>query len=271
MDLKSFPYAGEIKSLKDLDFLVKDINSSYLNLNNGIQDFYLNFRGHESIEYNLISTLFRRRDGLESILKKEKDLIKKFIKLSNEFFKENKANESIKTDIHQSWYNLAQMQHLGIPTRLLDWTIDSRVALFFAVQDKQYYTQDGDFWIFCTKDYLNLENTEQKSLDPFTIERDYFLNIPVKFHRNFESDISQRRILSQQGKFLVQTNGKTKIPMEHDPEYQFFLKRLKVPSFSKKIILKDLEYEGYTECNLYKSSNQILKILINKIFEQDPM
>src|ERR1039458_301555 len=32
------------------------------------------------------------------------------------------------------WSNVARMQHCGIPTRLLDWTEERNIALFFAVK-----------------------------------------------------------------------------------------------------------------------------------------
>jgi hypothetical protein len=263
---KLFPYSGEITSLKDLDSIIAEVSSNYLIENNGVQDYFLNFRGHELSEYELVPTLFRSGDEVESILKKEIGFVEKSIKFSSELFEKNKSDESIKPKIHQIWHYLAQMRHLGIPTRLLDFTIDYRVAMFFTVENKKYYDQDGDLWIFCKKDYFNLE---QELVDPFATERDYFFNIPIKFHENFESDTSQRRILSQKGKFLVRPNSKAKIPLEQDLEYLLLLKRFKVPSSSKKIILEDLENEGYNECSLYKPSNQILKIFINKMFEND--
>jgi len=35
---------------------------------------------------------------------------------------------------NQYWYWLASAQHLGIPTRLLDWTLCTEIALYFAVK-----------------------------------------------------------------------------------------------------------------------------------------
>ena len=44
-----------------------------------------------------------------------------------------------------SW--LATMQHYGLPTRLLDWSLSLAVAIYFSCDDESMWTQDGAVWL----------------------------------------------------------------------------------------------------------------------------
>lgn len=43
------------------------------------------------------------------------------------------------------WFSF--MQHNGLPTRLLDWSINPLVALYFAISDPQYSKEDGFLYL----------------------------------------------------------------------------------------------------------------------------
>ena len=53
-------------------------------------------------------------------------------------------NDLPESDNHIEW--LFSMQHHGAPTRLLDWTESILVALYFAVNDLNYKSEDGELW-----------------------------------------------------------------------------------------------------------------------------
>lgn len=78
------------------------------------------FRGHRSGTWKLSPGLLRYPNGLA----REQTLFVEFKNRGGELLKEN-----TKTD----WDVLTQMQHYGVPTRLLDWTDRLAVALFFAL------------------------------------------------------------------------------------------------------------------------------------------
>jgi len=76
------------------------------------------YRGHTDARYYLLSSLLRFKNGLE----KEQYLFDTFKKFSNRIFERRKSD----------WETLFEMQHYGVPTRLLDWSETFGIALFFA-------------------------------------------------------------------------------------------------------------------------------------------
>jgi hypothetical protein len=79
---------------------------------------YLWFRGQSNASYALLPSLFRSPSGRE----KEEQLFQKFRQLSLRVLPRRTDN----------WETLFDMQHYGVPTRLLDWTPTLGIAAFFA-------------------------------------------------------------------------------------------------------------------------------------------
>ena len=76
------------------------------------------FRGQGANTYKLEPGLFRTNRGIE----RENDI----------YYKYKQLVSRIKGDCSNEWETLINMQHYGIPTRLLDWTDNLGVALYFA-------------------------------------------------------------------------------------------------------------------------------------------
>src|ERR1044072_5603081 len=84
------------------------------------------YRGHGDSGYYLLPSFMRAAHGLE----KEKFLFNSFQKFSKRIFQERESE----------WETLFEMQHYGIPTRLIDWSETFGIALFFAA----YYQKSDD-------------------------------------------------------------------------------------------------------------------------------
>ena len=74
------------------------------------------YRGHPDIDHYLLASLLRYKNGLD----KEQYLFESFQKFSDRIFKRRASD----------WETLFEMQHYGVPTRLLDWTESFGVALW---------------------------------------------------------------------------------------------------------------------------------------------
>lgn len=90
------------------------------------------FRGHGNREYKIVPSLLRDSGLLDVEDRLFKDTV---IENHNEFVNDRTALEK-----------LAKMQHFGLPTRLMDITMDPLIALYFACCGN--YDKDGEFLIF---------------------------------------------------------------------------------------------------------------------------
>ena len=260
-------YSGEITSLEDLSSFTQTAVLKGTILSGCVQYY----RGHGCSNYKLLSNISRHSSYIRHLQSTEEKIIsdlKERIEKSSKkdyFHVPNYSN-----CLDQNWYWLTQAQHLGIPTRLLDWTLSIEIALYFAVSDNCCKNQDGDLWVFFVPDALNINNITDKIslIKPFQYDRDLFINIPIHWNMNFEKNEPQRNILSQQGKFFIRSYANSLKPLETEPFYQKYLLRYKVPSKSKSSLLEELNSLNYTSKTIYKTVDETMKTLKEELLEE---
>ena len=102
-------------------YIVNTLNQ-YISLLDKVADNKekLFFRGHSNVSYQLIPSVFRKKEWIENE------------KLMYQELQINCANDFSHIEGHLA--TLAEMQHYGLPTRLLDVTQNPLVALYFACE-----------------------------------------------------------------------------------------------------------------------------------------
>jgi len=138
------------------------------------------------------------------------------------------------------------MQHYGVPTRLLDWSESSLVALYFTVNEKKEHKKDGALWVLKPIELnikANIDSDEPNYIPSF---EDVFLeNYSVeKLHQEKNTKLypmatiatrNNIRIQAQLGVFTISHRDKTPIDEIGDSSH---IKKYVIPSNKKKGYIK---------------------------------
>ena len=135
------------------------------------------FRGHADSRHSLTPSV--GRSSPPDHAKYEKSLFAMFRREAREYV------EPLPSD----WEWLALAQHHGLPTRLLDWSSNPLVALYFAVE--KHEDRDGVFFALKARTQYSEERTRRES--PFELSK------PVKYR---PASVTPR-IRAQEGLFVV--------------------------------------------------------------------
>ncbi|MCI0616366.1 FRG domain-containing protein [bacterium] len=232
----------EIKSLEDYIKQVKVIYKRFK------PDKHLFFRGHSKKSYVLQPTVFRSRRYREKVILLD--------------FKHYAPAHNITYDfVDERDKILADMQHHGLPTRLLDWTLSPLNALYFACCSHK--KSDGQVIIFNPWKYWSIIVKDKKqeeihqihilsrallsgdwrfdTIKKYILEKYKYNNLtPEDVDKPFGyiSSYTNNRILHQRGCFTI--HGISKVELDKVPEATDCLERLTIKKASKKKLLNEL-------------------------------
>lgn len=247
----------------------------------------LSFRGVSNSSYKLIPNIYRKKiekfNGIENNVywESEYEILSHFIKEASCYI------NSIDKKDYLSWLEYAQ--HFGAPTRLLDFTSNSLVALYFCCKENQEV--DGTVWILHETNYRNFINKNSKylvkdrTLSRTQILDDIIKNIEDSNHSCIEYPCSyiphyiDIRMSAQESRFLIW--GSKIGPLEdliesknlmtvneqgvgyRIAEDERFIYKVRVPSTYKPKIIKQLNLCGVNEKRLFPGLDGVGKYISN--------
>lgn len=226
------------------------------------------FRGTGNAQYTLSPSIHRHQQITDStsLFSYENKLITRFKERSVPYLTHR---------LEDAWELLFLMQHYGMPTRLLDWTENPLIALFFALSSAQKnstggYDNDAAVWIlspakwnrcvFSHNSYqggaMSPTETMVNSYAP-TKDYQYMHEQPVALLGIHNSP----RIVAQRGSFSL--FGKSLSPMEttytNGNFEQDTLKKIIIPSTNIGDILNKLIWMGITDAVIYPDLEGLAK------------
>ena len=139
-------------------------------------DYYVIYRGQESIQWPLLPKLYRNYDeNRRDLIGAEGMFLYRFASLS--FPYRDWPQDPL---WHADWFNLLVGHHFGLITRLLDWTSNPLAALWFAVSSAEHEYMNDDGVVYC----LDTEDLEvgiaevYQSQSPLEIDKFFIFMAP---------------------------------------------------------------------------------------------
>lgn len=238
-----------ITSLREFMMLVSDLNAG------GRQ---LWFRGARRVGYHLEPSLYRHPTVKDAnkLIELEWELLSDFRHRAPPFMK---ALPTDNLDL------LFLMQHFGVPTRLLDWTENPLIALFFALEnarDPAALVEDASVWVLdpieLNKRALNNREGSDRIVGgnrndlngylPHEEGRQVPMKLPIALYGVFNSP----RIVAQRGGFVLY--GKQTTPMDQQPEMSGLngvIRKIPIAKEVKRAAFMELFSMGVSDSVIY--------------------
>jgi len=209
-----------------MDEIVIKSLSQYIDEITGFSDVFF-YRGISNMDYSLIPSAGRFGINDEKVQKQfERSMIDDFKRKAPIYVDKNPVNDL-------EWMILAQ--HHGIPTRLMDWSFNPMVALFFAVENNI----DADCCIY--QSYLNSGLTDVTSFDIIFSDNKFFPIIPNYTHKRYSN---------QESLFTLHAHPST-------PDFSKIHKKYIIEKKDKDIIRWKLRRMGITKSFIYPNLDSL--------------
>ena len=265
------PDTTEIHSLNEYLDIIGQIKSNY---DCGFKGDALWYRGIANIDrYTLLPAVFRG-----TIFDKNEIRYYGEAKIFESFKKESRGYIDVQDD---DFLLLCYAQHFGVPTRLLDFSTNPLVALYFACKDLK--SKDGAVWVLNSNQYnkevlriARIHNNESITIELMqemlvkSVSESSFPKQILQFPIAVEPYYIDQRMSSQGSRFLLW--GDTPVQLERMlcfgdyinnacSNQDAFVKRIRIPHNKKASFLDDMDMLGINEKSMFPGLDGVGKYI----------
>lgn len=214
------------------------------------------YRGHSRLRYVLTPSLFRYPTGLL----KEQGLFDDYVRSASRLLP-TRTND---------WDRLFDMQHYGVPTRLLDWTEVLGIAVAFALYDSREDHEPSAVFVInpCALNKKSGQSSvKQAPADAaFDYKNIYWLGIPFtpNFPIAFRPILQSDRLVAQHGTFTI--HGSDLRPL--DEQVPDCVRRIILTAAAKPGAREFLEHAALDPLRIYPDIVGMARHLVRKHLEE---
>lgn len=213
------------------------------------------WRGHANIDWKLTSSIYHQHKK-----KSESNMSNRFVNYGRVRYKDFPAYND-----KASWLFL--MQHYGIPTRLMDWSLAPLTSLFFVINNHNYIEQDGIIWALCAtklnKTQLNKETVVSINNPESTKLINHIFEKNPKYESNkclaLNSQHIDIRQMVQSSEFTL--HG-TETPLDEMDGCESYLAKIIIPKSFKPGIKQYIDLLNITQSNLFPDLEHLANELV---------
>lgn len=234
--ITSLPYNFQIRTKSDIKMLQEYVAFNYTK---GISLY----RGHESRDYKIESTIVRHVKGkkkdcsVEDVLEAEK---KGYALFRRDVFKtewlHNKSNDIL--------FAMSIGRHLGLPCRLIDVTASLETAIWFAVMNPKFHNEDGEV-VLIVLDKKDVSDTNQS---PFNAAKLSYAHEPFIADSLNELPLGEQRRFVQCGHFIWVDNCSLLKEELVISDSAFHIEHFTIPWHAKFPLTVELFRDVYSGC-----------------------
>lgn len=214
------------------------------------------YRGSGAAKYKLTPSLFRHptTKSIEDILEMEARLLSRFKQRSVPFLPGHKLEDD--------WEYLFLMQHYDVPTRLLDWSENAWVALWFSLTSRAVNPEYASVWVLNPGAWnrsvfkfqgfkggvLSVTDLQLEGYKPGSTSAN-MNRAPAAIYGTHNSP----RIVAQRGVFTISGTDVTPLEDLGDPSALTpgLLDEIRVTEAKIPSVLKELRDTGFTESMIF--------------------